>query len=439
MAVTAKPGSLFRHRSFFLLWSSQSISFLGTQVTYVALPLTAVLVLDATAMESGLVGALEKLPFLLFGLFVGVFVDRRARRPILIWTNAVRFAALAWIPFAYALDMLTMAQLFLVVFVVGTMTVFFEIAYPSYVPGLVGRERLMEANGKLQVSESVAEVVGPGAAGVLISALSAPVVILLDAVSYAVSSLALLKLPADAAPHAPKADGKAPSVWASVREGFSVIKQHALLCWCTVAAVFTSLFFSAVMAVYFLFLIREAKVGAAEIGVITAIGSAGALCGALAADRLTLRLGVGPTLVLSLTFPALGYLVLASVHGNSFGAVATAAVASFVALFGIPVFDVTVISFRQAVTPDHLLGRVNATVRTFAWGALSVGSLLGGALGTALGLRQAVLVSAIGLFVPSVILLLSPARGVRRLDEAAQAAQAADEPQSPQPSLQLDQ
>jgi len=437
VAVTAKPGSLFRHRSFFLLWSSQSVSFLGTQITYVALPLTAVLVLDATAMESGLVGALERLPFLLFGLFVGVFVDRRARRPILVWTNAVRFAALAWIPFAYMLDMLTMAQLFLVVFVVGTMTVFFEIAYPSYVPGLVGRERLMEANGKLQVSESVAEVVGPGTAGVLISALSAPVVILLDAVSYAVSALSLMKLPSDAAPHAPKdADRKAPSVWASVREGFSVIKQHALLRWCTVAAVFTSLFFSAVMAVYFLFLIREAGVGAAEIGVITAIGSAGALCGALVADRLTLRLGVGPTLVLSLVFPALGYLVLASVHGNSVAAVATAAVASFVALFGIPVFDVTVISFRQAVTPDHLLGRVNATVRTFAWGALSVGSLLGGALGTALGLRQAVLVSAIGLFVPSLILLLSPARGVRRLDEAAQAA---SEPQSPQPSLQLDQ
>ncbi|MFG3247810.1 MFS transporter [Streptomyces sp. NPDC048187] len=435
MAVTAKPGSLFRHRSFFLLWSSQSVSFLGTQITYVALPLTAVLVLDATAMESGLVGALEKLPFLLFGLFVGVFVDRRARRPILIWTNAVRFAALAWIPFAYMLDMLTMGQLFLVVFVVGTMTVFFEIAYPSYVPGLVGRERLMEANGKLQVSESVAEVAGPGTAGVLISALSAPVVILLDALSYAFSALTLLKLPADEAPHAPKDDREAPSVWASVREGFSVIKQHALLCWCTVAAVFTSLFFSAVMAVYFLFLIKEAKVGAAEIGVITAVGSAGALCGALVADRLTLRLGVGPTLILSLAFPALGYLVLASVQGNSFGAVATAAVASFVALFGIPVFDVTVISFRQAVTPDHVLGRVNATVRTFAWGALSVGSLLGGALGTALGLRQAVLVSAIGLFVPSLILLLSPARRVRRLDEAAQAAA---EPQSPEPSLHLD-
>ncbi|MFF8015672.1 MFS transporter [Streptomyces sp. NPDC007929] len=435
MAVTAKPGSLFRHRSFFLLWSSQSISFLGTQITYVALPLTAVLVLDATAMESGLVGALEKLPFLLFGLFVGVFVDRRARRPILIWTNAIRFAALAWIPFAYILDMLTMGQLFLVVFVVGTMTVFFEIAYPSYVPGLVGRERLMEANGKLQVSESVAEVAGPGTAGVLISTLSAPVVILLDAVSYAVSALTLLKLPPDEAPQAPKDDRTAPSVWASVREGFSVIRQHALLCWCTVAAVFTSLFFSAVMAVYFLFLIKEAKVGAAEIGVITAVGSAGALCGAVLADRLTLRLGVGPTLVMSLAFPALGYLVLASVQGNSVGAVATAAVASFVALFGIPVFDVTVISFRQAVTPDHVLGRVNATVRTFAWGALSVGSLLGGALGTALGLRQAVLVSAIGLFVPSLILLLSPARRVRRLDEAAQAAA---EPQSPQPSLHLD-
>lgn len=429
MAVTAKPGSLFRHRSFALLWSSQSLSFFGTQITYVALPLTAVLVLDATPMESGLLGALDQLPFLLFGLFVGVLVDRRARRPILIWANVIRFAALAWVPVAYYLDMLTISQLFLVVFVVGTMSVFFEVAYPSYVPGLVGRERLMEANGKLQVSESVAEVAGPGAAGALIGVLGAPVLIAVDAVSYAVSALVLSKMPADAPPQVHKgADKQAPSVWASVREGFSVIKRHALLRWCTVAAVFTSLFFSAVMAVFFLFLIRETGLGSAQVGLITAIGSAGALCGALLADRLTGRLGIGPTLILSLALPGVGYLALASVSGNSSWAVAAAAGASFVALFGIPVFDVTVISFRQSVTPDHLLGRVNATVRTLAWGALSVGSLLGGVLGSTLGLRQTVLVAAVGLFVPSSILLFSPVRGVRRLDETVEAALA------PQPS-----
>lgn len=416
MAVTAKPGSLFRQRSFALLWSSQSISFFGTQITYVALPITAVVVLDATPMEAGLLNALEQLPFLLFGLFVGVFVDRRARRPVLIGANAVRFAALAWIPVAHLTGVLTMGQLFAVVFVIGTMTVFFDLAYQSYVPGLVGRDRLMEANGKLQVSESVAEVAGPGAAGTLISVFSAPVVIAVDALSYVLSALALLKMPPDAPP-APRTgeDRPAPSVWASISEGFGLIVRNTLLRWCTVAAVVTSLAYSALMAVFYLFLLKETGMDPAAVGLVVAIGSAGALAGALSADRLTRLLGVGPTLVLSLALPGVGYLVLGNVHGDSASAVALAALAGFIALFGIPVFDVTVISFRQTLAPDHLLGRVNATVRTLAWGALSVGALIGGALGSTIGLRQTVLVAAGCLFLPSLILFFSPVRGVRRL------------------------
>ncbi|GAA2898239.1 MFS transporter [Streptosporangium fragile] len=417
--TTNRPGSLFRQRSFALLWAGQSVSMFGTQITYVALPITAVVILQATPMETGVLTALEQLPFLLFGLFVGVLVDRRARRPILIGANVVRCAALAWIPIAYLLDLLTIGHLFLVAFVVGTMTVFFDLAYQSYVPGLVGRERLMEANGKLQVSESVAEIAGPGIAGVLISAISAPVVIAVDAFSYVLSALALVKMPADA-PSAPRAGAgrPAPSVWASVREGFSVIGRHTLLRWCTTAAVVTALFLSALTAVLFLFLIREAGIGTAQVGLIVAAGSAGALLGALSVDRLGDRIGVGPTLVLSLTLPGVGYFILASVEGNSLAAVATAAAANFIALFGIPVFDVTVISFRQVVTPDHLLGRVNATVRTLAWGSLSLGALLGGALGSTLGLRPTILIAAGGLLLPAVILLLSPVRRVRRLGGA---------------------
>lgn len=436
MTVTARPGSLFRQRSFALLWASQSISYFGTQFTYVALPITAVLIFNATPMESGMLLAFDQLPFLLFGLLVGVLVDRRARRSIMIGANVVRFVALAWIPLAYALGILTIGQLFFVVFVVGTMAVFFDLAYPSYVPGLVGREKLMEANGKLQVSESVAEVAGPGAAGALISALGAPLVVAIDALSYVASTVALLRMPADPPQAAgPATDKSAPSIWASIREGFNVIIRNSLLRWCTIAAVVTSLFYSAVMAVFFLFLIRAAGIGTAQVGLIIALGSAGALLGALSADRLTRRFGIGPTLVSSLMLPGVGYLILATVHGNSLSAVVTAAGASFVALFGIPVFDVTVISLRQAVAPDHLLGRVNATVRTLAWGTLPLGALLGGALGTALGLRETVLLAAIGLFLPSSILLLSPVRRVRQLD-GPQAVKAAPDLLPSPPSVQ---
>lgn len=411
------PGSIFRNRAFALFWSSHSISVLGTQVTYVALPLTAVAVLDATPMEAGLLNALETLPFLLFGLFVGVLVDRRARRPILIWANVIRFVALAWIPTAYMLDVLTIPQLLVVTFLVGTMTVFFEIAYMSYLPGFVERERLMEANAKLQASSSASEVAGPGIAGGLISVISAPMVIAIDAVSYLISALALVKMPADAAPKAAGDTEGKQSIGASLREGFAVVGRNTLLRWCTIAVFFLSLFFSSVMAIYFLYLIREVGLSSMAVGLIVAVGSVGGLLGALLSERLNAWLGIGPTLVAALTLPGIGFLLLSTVEGNTLGAAALAGAATFIGFLGIPVFDVTVISFRQSITPEHLQGRVNASVRSLSWGTLALGSLMGGALASALGLRETVVLSAAGLFLPALLLLLSPVRRMRRLQE----------------------
>ncbi|MFI7230566.1 MFS transporter [Nonomuraea angiospora] len=420
MKAPVRNPSLFRQRDFALLWSGQTVSLFGTQFTYVALPLTAVVVLDATPMESGILSALTTLPFLLFGLAVGVLLDRRSRRPILIGADVVRALALFWVPVAYFLGVLSIAQLFVVAFVVGTMTVFFDLAYQSYLPNLVGREKLMEANSKLQVSESLAEVGGPGAAGALISVLGAPLVVAADALSYVVSTLAVSRLPADASPVEPSRTG--PSVWTSIREGVSVVARHHILRWCTTTAVLANLFEGTLMAVFFLFLARENMIGSAGIGLVVASGGVGGLCGALLVDTLTRRFGVGPMLVLSMVLPGAGYLLLATAHGNSWWAVGTAAAANFITLLGLPIFNVTVISLRQAVTPDQLLGRVNATVRTCAWGALSLGSVIGGALGSAFGLRETVLVAAGGAFSAALLLLASPVRAVRRLDGAGAVA-----------------
>ncbi|PWI45000.1 MFS transporter [Streptomyces sp. ICBB 8177] len=417
MEAPHRPGSLFQNRSFAVFWSSQSISFLGTQITYVALPLTAVAVLHASAMEAGLLSALETLPFLLFGLFVGILVDRRARRPILITANAIRFAALAWIPVAYSFGVLTVPQLLAVTFLVGVMTVFFEIAYMSYLPGLVGYERLMEANGKLQASASTAEVAGPGIAGGLIGLMSAPLVIAIDALSYLISAVALIRLPADTAPQAEERPEGKQSIRASLREGFAVVGRSPLLRWCTVAVFFLSLFFSSVMAVYFLYLVREVGLASTAVGLIVAAGSIGGLVGALLSGRLNARLGIGPTLVAAVALPGVGFLLLATVDGDSLGSAALAAVATFIGFFGIPVWDVTVISFRQSITPEPLQGRVNATVRSLSWGTLSLGSLMGGALASAWGLRETVVISAVGLFVPALVVLLSPVRAMRHLPE----------------------
>ncbi len=413
-----KTSSLFRDAHFRVLWASQSLSYLGTYVTYVALPITAITLLHGTPIETGVLGALETVPFLVLGLLVGVFVDRSARRPVLFWASIVRFLALAWIPIAYWLDVLAMPQLYAVVLVVGIGTVFFEVAYPSYVPGLFGREKMVEANAKLQMSRSASEVLGPGITGGLIGLIGAPVLIIVDAVSYAVSAVAMLRLPADEAPASgAPAGAPATSLGASIKEGFDVIRHHTVLRVCTAAAVLTSFFFSALTALVFLFLIRSCGMTSTEVGLVLMVGSCGALAGALLTGWLTARLGVGLTVVVALAVPALGYVGLANVHGHAAGSVVLAALAALVAFAGIPVFDITVISLRQAVTPDDLLGRVNATVRTAAWGTWSLGSLFGGALGSAIGIRPAVLVSAVLLFSPSLLLLFSPVRSVRKVED----------------------
>ena len=423
-----KPASLFRQRNFALLWTGQSASLLGSQITYVAMPLTAVLLLHATPMEAGVLVALETLPFLLFGLFVGVMLDRRARRSVMIGADVVRAAALAWIPIAHGLGVLNIGQLFVVVFVVGVMTVFFDLAHQSYTPGLIGRDRLGEANAKLELSDSMAQVVGPGAAGLLVSALSAPVAIAVDAASYVLSFLTVAGLPADERPK--QQPGAATlSVRASIREGFAAIVRHPLLRWFTTAALIINLFSGALMSVFFLYLLRVLDMGSTQVGLIVAVGSVGALVGVLLVGPLTGRFGVGPTLILTMALPGLGYLVLAAVHGHSLAAIAVVAVSSFVVQFSVPVFNVTVISFRQVSTPDELLGRVNATARTRALGAYSLGSLLGGALASGTGLRTAVVLAAGGTFLASLALLFSPVRAVRRLEASPTDADPAPAPE----------
>ncbi len=307
-AVGTKPPSLFRQRNFALLFTGQTASLFGTQITYIAVPLTAVLLLHATPMQAGVLGALDMLPFLLFGLFVGVWLDRRPRRPAMMAADVVRAVALAWIPVAQALGVLDMGQLFVVVFVVGTMTVFFDLAYQSYLPGLIGRERLPEANGKFQLSDTSAQVAGPGAAGVLVSAVGAPAAIVVDAVSYVLSFVTVAGLPADKAPE-PQPGAQSLSVRASIREGFAVIGQHPMLRWPTTAAVIVNVFSGALTSVFFLYLVHVGM-GAAQVGLIVAVGSVGALLGALLTDRLTGRFGVGPMLILAMALPVVGYLCL---------------------------------------------------------------------------------------------------------------------------------
>ncbi|MEQ0559643.1 MFS transporter [Amycolatopsis sp. NEAU-NG30] len=419
-----KPRSLFRQRNFLLLFTGQTASLFGTQITFVAVPLTAVLLLHATPLEAGVLGALDMVPFLLFGLFVGVWLDRRARRPVIIAADVVRAAALAWIPIAHFLGVLTIAQLYVVVFVVGTMTVFFEVALQSYTPGLLGRDQVGSANGKMQVSDSAAQVAGPGAAGLLVSTLGAPAAIVVDTATYLLSVVTVAGLPADKAPE-PQPEAKTLSVRASIREGFAVITRNPLLRSITTAAVTINLFAAMQLAVFFLYLVHIG-IGAAQVGLVLAVGSVGALLGAVFGDRLTGRFGVGPMMITALVMPVAGYLILAAVNGNSAADVAAVAASSFIVQFGIPIFNMNIVSYRQIVTPDELLGRVVATSRTCILGAFSIGSLLGGAFGAAAGLRTTLLVAAGGTLVAALVLVFSPVRSARRLYDPSDGGDAAE-------------
>jgi MFS family permease len=400
-------GRLIGQSGFRRLWFGQTVSEFGSQVTTLALPLAAVLVLHASTFQVGLLTTAGFAGFLLIGLPTGVWVDRMRRKPVMVAADLIRMLVLASIPVAYGLGVLTLAQLYVVTFIHGVATVFFEVAYMSLVPGLVGRQHVAEANAKLQGSVSVAQVSGPSAAGFLIGLLSAPVAFLADAASFAVSVLSLLAI-RDREP----APGRARrSMRAEMAEGLRLVVTHPILrmiAGCTATA---NLFSSAVMAISVVFLVRQVHLGATTIGVLTSLGAIGGVAGALSCGMLRRRIGSARLIWLS---PAVakpfGLLIPLTFRGAG---LACYAVGLFALSFGSVVYNVHQASFRQLLCPHQLLGRMNATIRFIVWGTIPLGGLLGGALGSWLGNRDALWACAAGACLAPIWVLASPLRRMR--------------------------
>src|SRR5688572_21232044 len=267
-------GGLWRHPDFLKLWSAESISLLGTQISQLAIPLAAILVLDASAFEVAAVGVAEFLPFLLFALPAGVWVDRLRRKPILVAGDFGRAVALATIPLAYAFDALSIWQLYVVGFVVGTFTVFFDVAYQSYLPSLVSRDQLVDGNSKLEVSRSAASLAGPGIAGVLVSAITAPFAILVDSISFVVSGGFVLGI-RRSEPEPEQTERR--SMWHELEEGLRYLLGHRL--WRPMAAsVAGSNGFGALGgSIFLVYAIRELEMSAAVVGIVFGVGNVGGL------------------------------------------------------------------------------------------------------------------------------------------------------------------
>ncbi|GFE12251.1 MFS transporter [Streptomyces glebosus] len=415
MPVIPRPAASgpLRLRDFRLLLAGAAAGQLGAQVTLVALPLVAVLELNAPAIQVGLLTAAETAAFLLVGLPAGAWVDRMRKLPLMIRADVVRAVAMASIPLAAVAGVLTMAQLYLVALVTGVATVFFDVAHQSFVPHLLPKDQLVPGNGALETIRSSAQVAGPGLGGGLVQLLGASLAIVADAVGYLLSALFLWGIKQ---PESRPERVAGTSLRQDIGEGLRFVFGHRLL---RVIAVTTGLanFFSAtLMATQSVFLVRVLGLAPGVVGLVLAASAVGGLAGALCAGRLAARFGQARIIWLSAlaTGP---FALLWPLAGRGAGA-ALFAVGSGVVFFGAVVYNVAQVSFRQALCPPRLLGRMNATLRFLMWGTLPLGALAGGALAEAFGARTALAWCAAGFLVVPLPLLLSPLRRMRDLPAA---------------------
>jgi MFS family permease len=413
--------SLLQNRDFVLLWSGQTVSEVGSAVTQLAIPLLAVITLDATTFEVGALAACTQLAFLLIALPAGAWVDRWRRRPVLIWADVGRMAVIGSIPIADALGVLTLAQLFVVAVVAGTLTVFFDVAYQSYLPVLVESEELVDANGKLGASQAFGQVAGPSFGGALVGALGAGYAVLIDAASFLVSAVTTIFI----RKHEPTPDPRHPDLRLrdEIKEGLAFVFGHPILRK-VVGCTATSNFFSAAsFAVITVFMVRTLDAPTWVIGVVFSVGSIGGLIGGLLAGRI--GRAVGTARIIWLSQVVVGpFGILAALAFPHWG-LTLVAVAFLATSIGSVVYNTAQVSYRQSICPPALLGRMNASVRFVVWGTMPLGAIFGGVFGSVVGVRQTVLVSAIGMWAASLWVVFSPLFHMRDLptfeDERSQA------------------
>jgi MFS family permease len=409
-AEVRRRGGLWHHLDFRRLWIGETVSQFGTMISNLALPLVAILVVHASTFEVGLLTTFETLAFLLVGLPAGAWVDRMRFRSVLILNDLIRALAIGSIPLVDAFGALTIEQLYVVALVVGVSTVFFDVAYQSYLPELIDRKSLVEGNAKLQASESVAQVAGPSVGGALIQALTAPYAIVVDAVSFLWSAgwVAAIKV-------RPPKPARKPDrhLGREIAEGVRFVVHNRMLRAIAMCTGSSNLFSSIMMAVYYVLLARELHLSPGIIGLLSSVAAIGGLVGSLLARRLADRFGQGPTIWLSVLCGGPTLFVVPFVHRD--WTLALLALGQLVWWTSAVVYNITQVSFRQGLCPPALLGRMNATMRFLVWGTMPLGGLIGASLGAWLGVRDTLVVAAIGASLVWLPPFLSPLRTMREL------------------------
>lgn len=414
------PSGRAEWTNFRYLLAGQTVSLVGRAITVVALPIVAVLQLNASTFEVGLITGAEYVAYSVFGLFAGVYVDRWRRRSVLLWSDAARVVVIGAVPVLWMFDQLRLWHVIVVALLTGLFTLFFDTAHQAYLPSLISRDKLVRGNAQLQTSASVAELAGPGIGGLVVQLVGAALTLVGNAVTYLVSFVAVLAIRADredpaqlAAARRAAAGGQASgeTVRGQIVEGLRYLMSDKILRSFIGTIGQFNFLNTAQQALLVVFLLRVVEVSPAVVGLLMASIGAGAVLGALIARPMVERLGVGRTMVLAAAIgPAVGILIPFT-HAD-------ARLAFFVignaALGATPtILKVVGVSYRQAIVPPHLLGRVVATNRAFTWGPLPLGGLLGGVLGEVFGVRTALLIIALLFTTTFVWLLFTPAWHLR--------------------------
>jgi MFS family permease len=420
--LSSRAARLWCHPDFLKLWGGQTVSKFGSQITLLALPLTAVLTLNATPGQMGLLFALQNASYLLFGLPVGVWADRLRRRPILIAADCARALLLGSIPAAALIGGLHIAHLYVVGFLVGIGTLFFDVAYQSYLPTLIEREQLIEGNGKLEASSAVAQIAGPGLAGSLVQLITAPLTLLADALSFVVSVLSILTI--RTREDRPRMAKHQPLLEA-IREGLMLLLEHRLLRPLALSHALTNCGGSIIEAVVVLYVTRTLHVGSGLLGIIIASGSVGTLLGALLAARASARFVLGRVFMGEVILVSAGSLLIPIATGTAVVTVPVLIAAWLISGCGETLYRVNNLSLRQSIVPAHMQGRVNASILCITRGVIPIGNLIGGALGGIIGLRATLLGGAVVIGSAFLVIVCSPLRSLREPPMAAIAAASA--------------
>lgn len=399
---------LWSNPDFVKLWLGQTVSQFGSGITGIALPLTAVLILAATPAQMGILGALDGVSVLVIGLLAGVWVDRVRRRPLLIATDLGRAFVLGTVPLAALLGVLGIGHLYIVAALAGMLTVIFTVAHSAYLPSLIPQESLVEANSKLAMSDALAEISGPAVAGSLVQLISAPFALLFDALSFLFSAccLGLIRTPEPSLP----AIEKRKSIWSDLVEGLRLVIKNPLLRALAGSAGVFSLFGNFIGALYALYVIRQVGAPPIFLGLLVATGGVSAFVGAIMAERVVLRFGLGRTVGMGLFMYGATGLLVPLAGGSVTLALSLLFLSQLLGDASVSIYFIAEVSLRQSIVPANVLGRTNAGIQFLSQGVAPLGALLAGILGTLIGLRLTILIGVLGVMLAGTWLLLSPVR-----------------------------